>query len=110
MPAACWRRHARTTLANSCRFATLPTVVVVNLVSSDRSQPTTKRVFGPLLLKLVNLRRNSLEDVLYDIRDILIGEIEFAAPVIDQWRIQSDESIPGRHFIALQTIQQAARG
>ena len=95
--------------AGRLRLPGVAAEMIADLVPRDRPQPVAERVAGPVLVKRLDVRRHRLEDLLKNVRHVLLGQAHRPAPVVDQRRIQRRQPLPRRRLTVLQLHQQAAR-
>src|SRR5205823_4363289 len=68
--------------ARSPRFPSRLAEMIAHFIPRDRPEPAAERVALPLLAEARDMRRHRLEDVLEDVRDLLLGEIPVPAPLV----------------------------
>src|SRR5262249_34742096 len=72
-------------------------------------KPAAERVPVALLAKRADVHNHSLKHFLEDVGNVRLTEVPPATPVKDKRGIERDQAFPGRRFVRLDTLQQAAR-
>lgn len=96
--------------ARCLRARTEPAKVQADLIPGDRPKPPPKTRIRSIMVKAVDLGRDSSKYLLNDIRRIAGLQSRLASPGVHQRYVQLAQGLPGFRFMCLCTFEQAQRG